>query len=243
MAPTTVVLLVDEEESIASVRAVCVTAGFVTVHASDAASAWPLVERHRPAVIITGRALPDGDGYAWIAELRLTLPDALIIVVGDERDLSVLDAGADVALARPIDEAELASVLQPLLATDAAPVEPRLSLVIVEPDVRLAAIMQRWLSRAFDVTVVAAGWRALEEIRRRKPDAVLAELRLPDMDASELYASIERAVPGLAERTLFMTAGFVADKTQQFLTTIPGQAIYKPFDLARLRAAIRALFD
>jgi hypothetical protein len=42
---------------------------------------------------------------------------------------------------------------------------------------------------------------------------------------------------------LFMTTGFIADKAQQFLTRMPGQSIYKPFDLSRLRAALAALID
>ena len=78
-------------------------------------------------------------------------------------------------------------------------------------------------------------------MRDRRPDAVLAELRLPDMDAPELHAAIEREVPGLGERMLFMTTGFHADSAHQFLAKMPGQWIYKPFDLARLRAALAAL--
>jgi hypothetical protein len=62
----------------------------------------------------------------------------------------------------------------------------------------------------------------------------------PDMDAAE-HAAIDRAAPGLGERMLFMTAGFVADKAQQFLTRIPGQSIYKPFDLKRLRSTVSSI--
>jgi DNA-binding response OmpR family regulator len=185
MASATVALVVDVGESLASVRRVCETAGFVMIHTHDVATARTYVERYTPAVTIMSCTPSDRDGLAWIAELRRTLPDALIIVVGDKDDPSVLDAGADVVLEPPIDEHVLATTLQPLLAVDRdAVASVRLKLVVVEPDERLAKVMQRWLGKAFEISLAANGWRAIEEIRHRRPDVVLAELRLPDMDAT-----------------------------------------------------------
>jgi DNA-binding response OmpR family regulator len=240
---STVVLVVDGDDDYAAVRRVCTTTGFVTVHAKDTVDAVPLLERHCPDVVIMPRRLAVGDVLVFIAQLRDKLPNVLIIVLGPAQDLAVLDAGADILLGEPLEERALASALQPLLAVD--PDKPSmmpLKLVIVEPDAYLGTVMLRWLRKAFDVSLVTSGWRALEEIRERRPDAILTELRLPDMDPSELHAAIDNAVSGLGARTLFMTSGFVADKPQQFLARIPGQWIEKPFDLARLRTALYALF-
>jgi DNA-binding response OmpR family regulator len=237
----TVVLVIDDDESFALVRRICERAGLVAVHAADCATARQVVVKHQPAVVFTSRSLPGEDGLVWIAELRLKLPNALITVASETRDLTVMDAGADLVISRPLDEQSVASALQAAAAVDRAEPTRRLAILIIEPDPHLAVVMKRWLGGAYDVTLVSTGWRAIEEIRRWRPDAVLAELRLPDMDATELFAAIDKEAPGLADLTLFMTAGFVADKAQQFLARIPGQWIYKPFDLAKLRAAINEL--
>ena len=229
------VLVVDEDESYASIRRVCDRVGFVALHAK-ATEAMAHVQRS-PAVIVT--PWPARDALAWIAQLRHAAPHALIVVVGEPGDRIAHDAGADLVLGRPLDERALASALQPLRANPTK----RRELLIVEPDAHLSVVMQRWSSLELDASVVTTGRRAIEALRTRKPDAVLAELRLPDMDAAELYAAIEHASPGLGARTLFMIGGIVDDKSQQFLDGIPGQWIHKPFDLARLRTALDALVD
>lgn len=235
--PTTV-LVVDHDPNV--VWRVCDPAGFVTVQAARGEAAFAVVQHQQPSVIVVtgGR-----DALGWIAEARVAAPRTLIIVVGDESDLTALDAGADIIIPPPLDEAALTSALRPLLDVRSEVQLPRLSLVIVEPDVYLGAVMQRWLDSTFDITLVPTGWRAIECVRERCPDAVLAELRMPDMDAPELHAAIEREAPGLGERVLFMTTGFHADTAHQFLARMPGQWIYKPFDLARLRAALAALMS
>jgi DNA-binding response OmpR family regulator len=242
MKPTTIVLVEHDEDALAVLRRVCDLPGFLVAHAADADAAMRYIERHQAAAVILPQRLTP-EPLAWIAQARQAAPDALIIVTGDDLDFAVLDAGADLVLGA-LDEPKLASALQ-LICAKAAPAEQagRISLVIVEPDPHLATVMLRWLDGAYDARLVATGWRALELIREQAPDAVLAELRLPDMDASEFYEAVHQAVPTLSERLLFMTAGFVADRSQQFLARIPGQWIYKPFDLQRLRAALIKLFD
>ncbi len=244
VAPGLVALVVDSDEaSHALIRRLCDGIGGQVHRAVGAGTAMPVVQRHHPSVVITSRAVPDCDGLIWIAQLRLALPSALIAAICETRELAAMDAGADLVLLRPLDEPQVASMLQAAAAhgTAATWAHDRLALLIIEPDPHLSVVMRRWLGAAFDVTVVTTGSRAIEEIRRRRPNAVLAELRLPDMDPAELHAAIDRESHGLAERTLFMTTGFIADRAQQFLAQIPRQWIYKPFDLARLRVALDAL--
>jgi DNA-binding response OmpR family regulator len=117
----------------------------------------------------------------------------------------------------------------------------RLSLIIVEPDPHLGFVMERWLGNSFDVELVTSGRACLDQLHRDRPQIVLAELRLPDMDARTLHGAITAEAPELSRRTMFMTAGMISDETSRFLSHLPGQIIYKPFDLSQLRAAFDAL--
>lgn len=117
------------------------------------------------------------------------------------------------------------------------------ALLLVEPDLQLASALERWLADDYDVVIATNGWRAVEAARTLRPDLVLAELRLPDFDPSDLYDMLEREMPGVGDRVLFITSGFVADRAQQFLARVPGQVIEKPFDVSRLRSLLLELLS
>lgn len=68
----------------------------------------------------------------------------------------------------------------------------------VEDDPELNKIMQRWLSR-YDVEIVHAtnGTDALEMIERERPDILLLDIMLPDIDGFSILESIKKE-PSLA---------------------------------------------
>jgi CheY-like chemotaxis protein len=223
------VVVVDDDETYAVVRRV----------SDDATHARGIAEIDPSTPVVVARVPADRDALAWVAELRRALPSAYVALIDDRRELTdVVDA-----VVSAVDEATVASMLQSALARHRAPTEPgpRLALLVIEPDPGLAVVMRRWLGRAYDVTIVATGRRALEELSMTRPDAVLSELYLPDMDAAELHDEIVDEDPELAARTLFMTGGIVVDQARHFLAQIPGQWIAKPFDLTQLRDALQRL--
>jgi CheY-like chemotaxis protein len=233
------VVVLDDEVTYAAVGKVCAEVGLNAAHARTLASLLRI--EPAPSVVITG-VPADRDPRDWVAELRRTLPGVFVAVVSEIRDPRPGDA--DYVLECPIDESAIASTLQAALARRRAPTAPpevRKSLLVVEPVPGLAIVMRRWLGGAYNVTVVATGTRAFEEIHTLRFDAVLCELYLPDMDASDFHAAVDHIEPGLAARTLFMSGGLVVDRTRHFLARIPNQWIAKPFDLAQLRAALDKL--
>jgi DNA-binding response OmpR family regulator len=242
-----VVLVADPDPtSHEVVRTTCGTCGLVAVTAHDAATALQLAEQRQPVAAICGLRLPLRSTLDLFGELRRCLPDAMIIAVADAHDPTLLDAGADTVLQRPLDAQVLAGLIEaatPTWSHDSSPLtEPRPRLLVIEHDPQLAATMQRWLAGRFQVVVVGSGWRALEEIKAHgPPDAILSELRLPDLEAADLCEALTAASPGLADRTLFMTGGFVADRAQTFLARIPGRWLHKPFNLSALRRMVAAV--
>lgn len=242
-----VVLVADTDPTSQDiVRTTCGTCGLVAVSARDAATALQLAEQRQPVVAICGLRLPLRSTLDLIGELRRCLPDAMIIAVADAHDPTLLDAGADTVLQRPLDAQVLAGLIEAATPTwshdSSPPSETRPRLLVIEHDPQLATTMQRWLAGSFQVMVVGSGRRALEEIETQgPPEAVLSELRLPDLEAADLCEALDAASPGLAERTIFMTGGFVADRAQTFLARIPGRWLHKPFNLSALRRMLAAV--
>ena len=75
---------------------------------------------------------------------------------------------------------------------------------------------------------------ALERIARGEQyDAILCDLRMPDLDGTELYRLLERTAPAAANRIVFMSGGAPGTPPP------PGRPLLeKPFTEGQLRAAI-----
>jgi CheY-like chemotaxis protein len=66
-------------------------------------------------------------------------------------------------------------------------------ILVVDDDESILAMLVRILSPPYDVVPVASGAAALEEVRRRRPDLVVLDLRMPWMDGWEVVERLERA--------------------------------------------------
>jgi DNA-binding response OmpR family regulator len=92
------------------------------LEASRSSEGARLAEAHHPDAVIVDRSLPDGDGLDLVRTLRAApatrgVPIILLTAGHDEADRSeVLRAGADDYLAKPIDPAQLESLVRDLLA-------------------------------------------------------------------------------------------------------------------------------
>src|SRR5690606_24847856 len=118
-----------------------------------------------------------------------------------------------------------------------SPAEPpaqgkeRFLIVDDEPDLceLLADILR---SRAATIDVAASGREALERLRLAGYDAVLTDLRMPDLDGPTLYREIERLWPDLAGRVIFVTGDALSPSVQAFLAETGRPLLEKPFTAA-----------
>ena len=113
-------------------------------------------------------------------------------------------------------------------------------LLLIEDDATMQTTLQRTLRRrGMEVTPVTDGAAALPAWRQLRPDAVLLDLSLPNLDGLEIIA-LARA-EGLAAPSLILTArGSVGDRVLG-LNSGADDYLAKPFDLDELEARIRAL--
>jgi len=84
------------------------------------------------------------------------------------------------------------------------PNDIRKRVLAVDDDPSIRHMLERVLSRTYDLVVAANGELALEEVRRRRPDLVLLDLRMPVMDGSELLERLE--AEGIDVPVVLMTA-------------------------------------
>ncbi|MCB9831384.1 MAG: response regulator [Planctomycetes bacterium] len=72
-------------------------------------------------------------------------------------------------------------------------------------------------------------------------DAVLSDLRLPDLEAAKLVERLAAAAPGLERRLLFATGDLMNDDSRRYLDSIGRPYLAKPFRIEDLRLALELL--
>ena len=116
---------------------------------------------------------------------------------------------------------------------------PRVLVVDDEPSICKA--LQIALTRAgFNAQIAESGDAALNKLRSEHFDAMLVDLRMPDLRGDVLFELAAAIQPQLRHRTLF-TTGDITDRAERLIGACGCPMLRKPFDLHDAIDTIRAL--
>ena len=104
-----------------------------------------------------------------------------------------------------------------------------------DPDVRMAT-RDFLTSKGHEVTLAADGVQALELLATVKPDVVLLDVAMPEMDGMETLRRIVSGHPNLP--VIMVTANADIEITSKVLRLGAADYVPKPFDLDYLEQAI-----
>ena len=113
-------------------------------------------------------------------------------------------------------------------------------VLLVDDDRAVREALERALKlEGYDVDVVSAGLPALDRQRSEPADAIVLDLRLPDIDGLDVC----RPLRSKGDRTplLMLTARDAVDERVEGLDAGADDYVVKPFALAELLARLRAL--
>jgi CheY-like chemotaxis protein len=108
-----------------------------------------------------------------------------------------------------------------------------------EPSVR-GAITTYLRSLGIAADGAASGAAALARVRERRYDAILLDLRMPDMPGDAVYAELAAADPALAERVVFLTGDLHSEAAAAFVRSTGRPFVSKPFELDDLARVLFA---
>jgi len=131
----------------------------------------------------------------------------------------------------------------PVVAPEAAPAVPAQARVLVVDDEPEIADMMRSIIEAagHDVATAESGLVALELLGTARFDAIVSDLRMPDMDGAALWRAVKEHHPHLADRMLFVTGDTLSPGASTFLAEQPGLVLDKPFAAKDLRERVETL--
>ncbi len=107
---------------------------------------------------------------------------------------------------------------------------PPSSILVVDDELAVREMMRDALTaRGHRVDVVESGQGALDAVRRQRYDAIVSDLKMPEMDGRELFERLMKDHPDLAGRTVFTSGDTVSDETRSFFEKSGRPYILKPF--------------
>jgi PAS domain S-box-containing protein len=117
----------------------------------------------------------------------------------------------------------------------------RILIVDDEPDVS-ALLADILANDRYGIDVAASGREALRLLAENDGyEAILSDLRMPEMDGPALYREIERRWPDLARKVIFVTGDSLSSNVQAFLGSARCPVIEKPFIPAEVRQKVAQL--
>lgn len=115
-------------------------------------------------------------------------------------------------------------------------------ILAVDDDPEVLGTLGRVLEReSYEVTLASSGQQALNYLDKRKPDLIILDIIMPEMDGIMVCRHLRRDPRFAALPVLFLTAKGSTDDVVQGLDAGADDYVVKPFELAELRARVHAL--
>ncbi|MEW5928543.1 MAG: ATP-binding protein, partial [Gemmatimonadota bacterium] len=174
----------------------------------------------------TTRGVGEGTGLGLAVSHGIVAEHGGVITVRSE-------PGAGAAFTVEIPLVPVAGPAAPPPAADEpAPATAPRRVLVVDDEAGLRRIVKRYLEgRGHRVDEAGSGAEALERIAAAGYDAVLLDLKMPEMPGDELFRVLRERHPQVAGRVVFATGDVISPARRAFLDATGRPAFEKPFDL------------
>src|SRR5947209_8261677 len=186
------VLVIDDDATARELIADHLKAeGFSVVTAAGGVEGLKLAKELRPTAITLDVMMPDLDGWSVLGALRqdpelADIPVIMITIVDEHRRGIAL--GAAGYLTKPIDRERLHRLVTRFRAST-----PPTRVLLVEDDAVQRERMRGWLEGPhWAVREAANGRGALDRLQQGKPDVILLDLMMPEMDGFAVVAALQK---------------------------------------------------
>ncbi len=205
------VLVIDDDPTVRDLMdRFLVKQGFSVITAASGIEGLRLAREARPAAITLDVMMPDLDGWTVLAALKgdpalAGIPVILVTIVDEKaRGYSL---GATDYMVKPIERERLAGVLKNLCGNRPAP-----HVLVVDDDPTVRAVVSQTLERAgWSIAEAENGRIALQRVAARRPDVIILDLVMPELNGFEFLAALRRdpawrSVPVVVLTSMDLTA-------------------------------------
>jgi CheY-like chemotaxis protein len=109
-------------------------------------------------------------------------------------------------------------------------VKTRSKVLIVDDEPAIRNILARILSnKGHQAQTVSSGKAALAMLHEKGYDLLVADLKMSGVSGIELYETLKKKSPDMADRTVFITGDTMTEETNEFLASSGRPYLAKPF--------------
>jgi PAS domain S-box-containing protein len=225
------IMVVDDNSATRRmVKNALVRNGHQVIEAPDGRTARELMAREHPRVVLQDLMLPDADGFELVGQLRsLAGPDVSILAFSgfvsklDEARASTV--GFDDIIPKPIAPSRLVPLIEahlPMHVPRADRFGAGRRLVVADDDPLQLKLASFRLGRlGFEIQTATDGAEALSLIRRARPDAIVSDVMMPELDGFGLAVAL-RSDPDLREVPLVLVTSSYVEPSDRELARRSG---------------------
>jgi CheY-like chemotaxis protein len=119
----------------------------------------------------------------------------------------------------------------------------RRNILIVDDNAELANSYKELLEAGdYSVTIAADGIKALTHVLNHYVDAVICDLKMPQMEGDKFHATVEREKPELLRRFIFITGESSDKKFKPFLRKVESPIFTKPVAFEKLFTTLESFW-
>jgi signal transduction histidine kinase/DNA-binding response OmpR family regulator len=236
------VLVIDDDATVRDLmRRYLSREGFDVVTAQDGAEGIALARELEPSVITLDIMMPGTDGWTVLQSLKAdpkvaAIPVIMISILDEQQKGIAL--GASGYLNKPIDRNQLTTLLSHFKSRAAGS-----RVLVIEDDDTTRTMMGRMLrGEGWEVQEAANGREGLDRVAAAKPDLILLDLMMPEMDGFEFLSTLRRDPEHGHIPVIIVTA---ADLTEDDRARLNGGVSYilekSAFEQTELLGQIRRL--
>jgi PAS domain S-box-containing protein len=207
--PRTALVVEDDFKSAELIRVQLEAEGFKVLHAASAEAALVLAVQQPLSLITLDIMLPNMDGWEFLSRVKQVpelrrIPVVIISIVADPNRGILLGAAA--VMQKPISRRELYESLVDLGLFPLAP-DRTLKVLVVDDDPKAVELIAlRVASPASAVLRAYGGREAIAAARRERPDVIVLDLMMPDLDGFDVVAAL-REHPDTAQIPILVVTG------------------------------------
>ncbi|MEO6785156.1 MAG: response regulator [Chthoniobacteraceae bacterium] len=112
---------------------------------------------------------------------------------------------------------------------------PKGSVLLLEDDPQFKELMHEFLcSQGYKVACVQNGVEGVHEVLAKDFEVILCDMMMPTLPGDMFFRAVERMRPHLCNRFIFMTGHRGNPKVNDFIRTVNGTMLAKPFHVEDL---------
>jgi DNA-binding NtrC family response regulator len=113
-------------------------------------------------------------------------------------------------------------------------------ILMLEDEGSLTELLKEYLeSNSFKVTTAGNGVEGLKKIMAQDFDVIICDMLMPHLPGDKFYIAVQKVKPHLCRRFIFMTGHKGDKKIDEFIRSVHGMMMWKPFHPHELLDSIR----